>query len=142
MKKLIAQLLKFGVVGGISFIVDFTVYAVLANVIGVHYLIAGVCSFVVSVTVNYLLSMRFVFESKDDMKKTTEFVIFVVLSLIGLGLNSVILYICVDLIYENWIWLNQWLGVDLMKLAAKIIATAIVMVYNFVSRKIFLEKKE
>ena len=98
MKKLIAQLLKFGVVGGISFVVDFTVYAVLANVIGVHYLIAGVCSFVVSVTVNYLLSMKFVFESKDDMKKTTEFAVFVILSLIGLGLNSVILFICMDLI--------------------------------------------
>ena len=142
MKKLIAQLLKFGVVGGISFVVDFTIYAVLANVIGVHYLIAGACSFVVSVTVNYLLSMKFVFESKDDMKKTTEFAVFVILSLIGLGLNSVILFICMDLIYRNWTFLNQLLSADLMKLAAKIIATAIVMVYNFVSRKIFLEKKE
>lgn len=141
MKKLIAQLLKFGVVGGISFVVDFTVYAVLANVIGVHYLFAGVCSFIVSVTVNYLLSMRFVFESKDDIKKTTEFAIFVVLSLIGLGLNSLILYLCVDVMYANVSWLNHLIGVDLMKLAAKIIATAIVMVYNFISRKIFLEKK-
>lgn len=142
MKKLIAQLFKFGVVGGISFVVDFAVYAVLANVIGIHYLLAGACSFVVSVTVNYLLSMKFVFESRDNMKKTTEFAVFVVLSLIGLGLNSLILYFCVDVVYENWTWLNQWIGVDLMKLAAKIIATGIVMVYNFISRKIFLEKKE
>ena len=86
--------------------------------------------------------MKFVFESKDDMKKTTEFAVFVILSLIGLGLNSVILFICMDLIYRNWTFLNQLLSADLMKLAPKIIATAIVMVYNFVSRKIFLEKKE
>ena len=142
MNKLMAQILKFGVVGGISFLVDFTVYAVLCNVIGVHYLISGMCSFIVSVTVNYILSMRYVFASKDEMSKTREFIIFVILSLIGLGLNSLILYICVDMIYMNWPWLQSWLTIDLMNLAAKIVATGIVMVYNFVTRKIFLEKKE
>lgn len=141
MKKLIEQILKFGVVGGISFVVDFTVYGVLCNVIGVHYLIAGMCGFTISVVVNYLLSMRFVFESRDDMSKSREFIIFVILSLIGLGLNSLILFICVDLIYAGWAWLNGLLSIKLMNLAAKIMATGIVMVYNFVTRKIFLEKK-
>lgn len=142
MKKLIAQFMKFGVVGGISFVVDFSVYTVLCNVLGVHYLIAGIAGFIISVIVNYVLSMRYVFESKDDMSKTQEFVIFVILSAFGLGLNSLILYVCVDLIYWNAVWLQGIIGIKLMNIAAKIIATGIVMVYNFVTRKIFLEKKD
>ena len=57
-----------------------------------------------------------------------EFIVFVVLSLMGMLLNSLVLFICIDLIFMH-------------NIIAKIIATAIVMVYNFVSRKIFLEKQ-
>lgn len=142
MKKLFAQIFKFAIVGGISFVVDFVVYGVMCNVLGIHYIISGVAGFFVSVVVNYLLSMKFVFVSKEDMRKDKEFVIFVILSLIGMLLNSVILFICIDLIYMNWLWLNQLIDIEIMNLAAKIIATGIVMVYNFVTRKIFLEKKE
>lgn len=142
MKKLIEQILKFAVVGGISFVVDFLVYAISVNVLSIHYIIAGVLGFVISVIVNYVLSMKFVFVSKDDMSKQSEFVIFVILSLIGMVLNSVILYVCIDLIYMHWMWLQGLISIKIMNLAAKIIATGIVMVYNFVTRKIFLEKKE
>lgn len=142
MKKLMEQILKFAVVGGISFVVDFLVYGFTCNVIGIHYIIAGVLGFVISVIVNYLLSMKFVFKSKDDMSKGSEFVIFVILSLIGMVLNSVILFVCIDLIYMHWLWLQNLIDIEIMNLAAKIVATGIVMVYNFVTRKIFLEKKE
>lgn len=142
MKKLIEQILKFALVGGISFVVDFLVYAISVNVLGIHYIIAGVLGFVISVIVNYLLSMKFVFVSKDNMSKQSEFVIFVVLSLMGMVLNSVILFVCIDLIYMHWMWLQGLINIEIMNLAAKIVATGIVMVYNFVTRKIFLEKRE
>lgn len=142
MKKLIEQILKFAIVGGISFVVDFLVYGISCNVLGIHYIIAGVLGFVISVIVNYLLSMKFVFVSKDDMSKGSEFIIFVILSLIGMILNSVILFVCIDLIYMHWLWLQSLIDIEIMNLAAKIVATAIVMVYNFITRKIFLEKKE
>lgn len=142
MNKLLAQIFKFAIVGGISFVVDFAVYGIMCNVLHIHYIISGVTGFFVSVVVNYLLSMRFVFVSKEDIRKDKEFVIFVVLSLIGMVLNSVILYICIDLIYMHWLWLNDSLNIEIMNMVAKIVATGIVMVYNFVTRKIFLEKKE
>lgn len=140
MKKLVAQILKFSVVGGISFVVDFIVYAILCNVLLVHYILAGIAGFVVSVVVNYILSMKFVFVSKENMHKGKEFVIFVVLSLIGMGLNSLILFLCIDVIYAYWLWINQLMDIETVNLIAKIVATGIVMVYNFVTRKIFLEK--
>lgn len=141
MKKLMIQIFKFAIVGGLSFAVDFLVYTMMCNILGIHYIIAGVSGFFISVVINYLLSMRYVFVSKEDMKKDREFVIFVVLSLLGMILNSVILYICIDVIYMHWMWLKQIVPRESMNILAKITATGIVMIYNFITRKIFLEKK-
>lgn len=142
MNKLIEQILKFVTVGGISFLVDFAVYTVMCNVLQIHYIIAGIFGFTISVVVNYILSMRYVFIPKEDRRKDKEFVLFVVLSLIGMFLNSVLLFLCIDVIYMNFGWLKQLLPIEWMNIAAKVFATVIVMVYNFITRKIFLEKKE
>ena len=113
----------------------------MCNVLHIHYIISGIFGFGISVIANYILSMKFVFEPKDDMRKDKEFVIFVILSLIGMVLNSVILYICIDLIYQSSQWLKELLSDQWMNIVAKVIATGVVMVYNFITRKIFLEKK-
>ncbi|MBQ7677971.1 MAG: GtrA family protein [Lachnospiraceae bacterium] len=142
MQKLINQILKFGVVGFICFFIDFAIYTISCNVLGIPYLIAGVLGFTISVIANYILSMKFVFERREDMSRTREFVTFVILSLIGLGLNELILFVCIDVVYMHWPWLSERLVVSLANVGAKIAATGIVMVYNFISRKIFLEKKD
>ncbi len=135
------QILKFGVVGFISFFIDFAIYTVCCNVLGIPYLIAGFLGFTISVIFNYILSMTFVFKRRDDLSRTKEFVIFVILSVVGLGLNELILFICIDIVYHNWAWLSGWLPVSFANVGAKFAATGIVMVWNFISRKIFLEKK-
>ena len=141
MNKLFQQIIKFGAVGGICFVIDMGV-TMLLKVIGVHYLVAGFCGFLVSVVFNYILSFKFVFERKEDMDRRKEFVIFVVLSAGGLVINEVILYICMDVVYSNWNWLNQLISENPATAVSKIVATGVVMVYNFVTRKKFLEKKE
>ena len=140
MKKIIEQFLKFVVVGGISFLVDFTVYTIMCNVLHIHYIIAGVLGFTVSVVVNYILSMRYVFLSKDDTRKDKEFLIFVVLSLMGMFLNTILLYLCIDILYSNLGYLKQLLSNEWMNIVAKVFATGVVMVFNFITRKIFLER--
>lgn len=60
MQKLIDQIIKFGIVGIICFFIDFGIVTVL-TFLGVHYLIAGLCGFVISVIANYILSFKFVF---------------------------------------------------------------------------------
>lgn len=128
MIKLIRQIWRFGIVGGICTIVDFAILTVLHEFFDLHYLIANGFSFAVSVVFNYVLSMRYVFQGKEDSNKTSEFIIFVILSAIGLGLNQLIMWGTVD-------------GLGIYYVAAKVIATAIVMIYNFVTRKLLLEKK-
>lgn len=141
MKKLMNQILKFGVVGALAFLIDYGVFTILANGLHVHYLIANVCGFVLSLIFNYLMSMKFVFERKENADKRKEFVTFAILSVIGLGINELIILGCVDGIYLNSTLLQELFGIGLAKQIGKIIATGIVMVYNFISRKIFIEKR-
>ena len=103
-------------------------------------LVGGFFGFTISVIVNYLLSMKFVFTRNEELSRKKEFVIFIVLSVIGLGLNEIILLIC-STIYEANQVLMDTIDFTVWFAAAKVFATAIVMVYNFISRKIFLEKK-
>lgn len=150
MNKIIEQILKFGIVGGICFLIDFTitnvVAAILRNAVGMTTgsaaLIGAFWGFVISVIINYLLSMKYVFERKEEMSRRKEFVIFTILSLFGLLINEAIIKVSIDIIYENILWIKNLLSPALVTAGAKIVATGIVMVYNFVTRKIFLEKKE
>ena len=125
---MIGQLIKFAIVGVIAAFVDVGVLVILKELLNVDVLAASATSFCVSVTVNYILSMTFVFKSKKQ-SKVKEFIIFVVLSVGGLGLNQLIL----------------WVGVNFTSiyyLVVKFLAMVIVPVYNFITRKIFLESKE
>ena len=128
MKKLIEQMIKFGFVGFLCFFIDWGIMVFLTEVFGINPLISSTISFTVSVTVNYILSVTFVFETDKSANKGSQFVIFVLLSIVGLGVNE----------------LCMWLGTDLLGIhymITKVGATAVVMVYNFITRKIFIEKK-
>lgn len=128
MKKLIEQLIKFGFVGFLCFFIDWGIMVFLTEVFGIDPLISSAISFTVSVTVNYILSVTFVFETDKNANKGSQFVIFVLLSIVGLGVNEVCMWLGTDLI-----------GIHYM--ITKVGATAVVMVYNFITRKIFIEKK-
>ena len=57
-KKLIAQIMKFGVVGAIAFVIDYGLLALLTEAFGVNYLVSATVSVTVSVVFNYVASMR------------------------------------------------------------------------------------
>ena len=121
--------MKFGVVGALAFLVDYGVLMLLSQVFGVDPVVAAGISFCVSVVFNYLASMRFVFTHREDMSTSREFVLFIVLSCVGLAINEVIM------------WLGtSWLGTDGIAVTiVKVVATAVVMVWNFASRKRWLD---
>ena len=129
MKGLIEQFLKFGVVGAIAFLIDYGVLMLLSQVIGMDPVVSASISFVVSVVFNYVASMHYVFTRRDDISRRREFTIFVILSAIGLVINEIIMVIGVNVLGDS----------ALMVTITKLVATAIVMVWNFVSRKKWLD---
>lgn len=129
MKKLIEQILKFGVVGIIATVIDFGVLYVLSQPLGMDPVISAGISFCVSLVFNYVASMRYVFTHREDMSRSREFVIFLVLSIIGLAINEAIMAAGVAVLGNS----------ALAVMGTKVLATAIVMVWNFVSRKKWLD---
>lgn len=126
MKRLINQILKFGVVGGIAFIIDYSVLFICTEFFGIYYLISSLISFSVSTVFNYIASIKWVFDVNQKKSQKKNFILFIVFSVIGLGLNQLIMWFGVDMLHIHY-------------MLVKIGATAIVMVFNFITRKRFLE---
>ena len=141
MKNLLNQIIKFGIVGLFCFLIDFGITTGFTNLLGIHYLISKFLGFVVSAVVNYLLSIKFVFTQKKEMDKKKEFTVFLFLSAFGLLINEIVMYLCIDGIYARSGRLQELVSRANMVALSSILATGIVMVYNFISRKLFLERK-
>ncbi len=115
------EIVRFAVNGGVSFAVDYGVMIALTEWCGWNYLWAAGVSFTLSVVVNYILCKCWVFEGaqKQGAKAMT---LFIGSSVVGLGLNQALMYGMVELIGLNY-------------MVAKIVATAIVMVWNYVMKR-------
>lgn len=125
-EKLLIQIFKFGIVGGIAFVIDYVSLIVCKEVFHINTLLAAAIAFTISVIYNYIASVKWVFDVNKEKNEKTNFVIFIVLSIVGLIITEIIM----------------WFGTDVMKISyliIKIVATAIVMVFNFITRKMFLE---
>ena len=125
-RKLLIQIFKFTIVGGIATVIDFVFLYIFREFCHFPVLVSNTLSFCISVIYNYIASVKWVFDVNKDKNAKKQFIIFIIFSVLGLLLNNLIMWITVEFL-------------SIYYLLAKIIATAIVMVFNFVTRKIFLE---
>lgn len=128
MSALLKQVIKFVFVGGTATLLDMGILYLFNTHLGMYHLYAGTIAFVVATFYNYYMSMKFVFSSKFDKEaRHKEFVAFFVLSLVGLIITLTGLYIFKDL-----------MGIPVM--ISKVLVGVVVMIFNFISRKIYFEK--
>ncbi len=131
LKDLAEQFLKFGVVGALATVVDYGILMLLSQVAGWDPLPASVVSYLVSLAFNYLASMRYVFERRDDLSRRRELAAFVALSAVGLVINSLLIEAGTTFFGDGA------LSVTL----TKVLATLVVGIWNFWSRKHWLEAR-
>lgn len=120
------QFLKFALVGFASLAVEYLFLGYFLQALSMDYLLATTIAFTISIVVNYILSMKYVFSHKENMSRKREFTIFAVLSAIGLGLNDLYMFIGVSLL-------------NVGTMAMKLISTFFVTWYNYFSRRKFLD---
>ena len=106
-------------------------------------LVGSVAGFTVSVIANYILSFKFVFERKEDLNKKRRIHY---LRRPFPDRNAAEQLPDLDCSRTHLpgeaLRLQQHIGYNLIYTIAKsLLQTAVVMVYNFITRKIFLEKK-
>lgn len=119
---------RFFWAGSFSFVVDFSILLVLTEVANVNYLWSNLAAVSAGLVVNYLLCIKWVFTDRRFERIAQEFPIFALLSLVGLSLNELLLWVLVEF------------G-DVHYLVAKIIVTLAIFVVNFFLKKVILFRR-
>jgi putative flippase GtrA len=116
---------RYFLVGGAAACVDIGLFAIFARGLGFPYLRVGIVSFILATLVNYWLSIRFVFVSGQRFRRRWELTMVFLVSAVGLGFNSAVLWACVE-------------GLHAELLAAKVVATAAVFFWNYFARRVLI----
>jgi putative flippase GtrA len=124
-KEFITEGLKYLVVGGFCTVIDFLLLYLLVEKLFVNYVLASAISFSISVIVNYVLCTIWIFKTHTVKDKYKEFLFYLIISLVGLSINSGLIW----LLTEN---------LSLQFMVSKVVATPIVLLWNFLARKYFL----
>ncbi len=156
-KQLLAEFIRFLLVGGTATLVDYFVFwlfdawifpAVLPMDVTDWQTVALVLStalgFCVGLLINWTLSVRFVFrevKNAEEAKSKKSFAVFTVIGLIGLALTEIGVVTLVAILPEMRLFGNTaFLGTAWEKWFAKAVTTCLVLAFNYVGRKIFIFK--
>ncbi|NMA94061.1 MAG: GtrA family protein [Clostridiales bacterium] len=123
----IVQIRNFLIVGVVVTAFDFVMLKFLTDGLKLHYLIAAGLAFLISTVLNYLLSMKFVFQGREGRSRREEFIVFAILCGMGLALTELFM----------WLFVGK---LELHYMLAKLFTTFFVTLWSFLSRKIFLER--
>lgn len=121
----LVQFFRYGLVGGVAFICDFSTLRVATHYLGVHYLISAAGGFFVGLLVNYLLSVRWVFDKSKISSRSVQFGVFALVGVVGLLVNELVMWSLTD-------------GVGLNYMVSKLAATVLVYLWNFSARKVLI----
>ncbi len=128
MNKLIRQFTSYLMVGGGAALVEWSAFALLYLGLDAHYILATFVAFILATFANFLLGKRLTFrKAQSGLNSSQEMAAVYLISAVGLALNMLLMYLQVARL--------GWPGMP-----AKIMATGIVLVWNFLMRKIYLYK--
>ena len=140
-QKELSRFLKFSVVGALGAVIDFGVLNLLVQLAGFPKVLANVFSFTAAVISNFIWNRLWVYPETRGEPLRKQFVQFSVVNVAGLLINTVIFYGAdrwflgeVGLLAEPVGALALLIGMEHFDLAyngAKVIATGVVLFWNF-----------
>ena len=130
---------KFAIVGAAGSVTDFTVLNVLVQLFGFKPVWANIFSFAAAVIQNFLLNRRWTFPESKQRQAGRQLVQFALVSLIGLGINTLILATVDHLLINFWTHLvgHEHLGFTISYNFAKLVAIGVVLFWNFAGNRLW-----
>jgi putative flippase GtrA len=135
-----AEVIRFALTGGVCFVVELAVLILLKGKFGVDTLIATPIAFLISVILNYLLCVVWVFRGAKNQGAGAK-AGFLITSLIGLGLNELLMFLFRLILGEDAVILTVAGKTINMYVLNKCLATLIVMIWNYFSKRAVLYRK-
>lgn len=127
---ILLQFSKYVVVGGAAFVIDFLTLYCLTEWFGIYYIASASIGFLAGLIFNYGFCLVWIFDHRAIEKPAHEFIIFSTIGIVGLILNNAIIYA-----------LTEFAG--LYYLISKLLAAAVILMFNFVLRRqILFTKRE
>ncbi len=128
--KLIKQFMSYLIVGGSAALVEWAMFGLLNEILCIGWAPAVIISFVLALAVNYILGRCITFKkSAEHCNAKSDLLPVVVVSLIGLLLNLLLMAIFVELF-------------GVAEMISKVICTGLVLIWNFMGRRVFIYNKE
>jgi len=117
------QLVRFGLVGGVGFVVNVAVYALFVHSVGLDYRAASVVAWLVAVANNFVLNRHWTFDAGEGRARF-QAMRFLLVSLVAEVFSLLLLTLFVQ-------------GAGLAKIPAQALAVAASMPLNFLGNKLW-----
>ena len=135
------EVVRFVVTGGVCFLIEFAALVALRDGAGLDTLIATPIAFLISVIVNYLMCVGWVFDGAGK-QGSAQRAGFLVTSAVGLGLNELLMLLFRAIFGEDTPVLTVFGFTVTMYMVNKVMATVIVMVWNYFTKKWILNRQK
>lgn len=122
-KAFIFKFLKFGVVGGSGVFVDFFFTWLCKEKFKIHKYLSNAIGFTIAASTNWILNRIWTFKSHNP-EMLREYADFLIISIVGLGINSLVLWLLTDKMKVNFY-------------VSKLGAIAVTTVWNFFANYLY-----
>lgn len=136
-KSNLMETLRFVITGGVCFAVEFICLVLLRDTCGLDTLIATPIAFLISVAVNYLLCVRWVFTGAKEQNAAAK-AGFLVTSVMGLLLNELFMLAFRHLLGEDAVLFTLFGFTVTMYMLNKALSTLLVMIWNYFTKRAIL----
>ena len=147
--KQLGEVVRFVITGGVCFLIELAALKIFRDVIGLGNLVSGTLNygtliataiaFLISVIVNYLLCVRWVFDGAGEQGNAQR-AGFLITSVIGFFLNLGLMWLFGKLFQEDLVLFRVFSFEVKMYLVSKSMATVIVMVWNYFTKRKILRR--
>lgn len=117
-----SQIIKFGLIGMLNFLIDISIYLLLTRKFHFYYIIAHIIAFLIANLISFTLNKNFAFQDINNNKIIIKYLKFLGFTMISLIISGSCLFICV-----------QYLKIS--DIYGKIIGTILGATWNFLMYK-------